>query len=59
MAENSACIGQYLIIEEPSGEATAYRDGEEMFRKDFGSYMEAKEWAQNESELEKAEAYDG
>jgi len=55
---NSTCIGQYLILEEPNGEATAYRDGEALFQKDFGSYEEAKEWATGEVELESAGAHD-
>ena len=39
------CVGNYMVIEEPSGEATVYNDDVVKFQKEFASYDEALAWA--------------
>jgi hypothetical protein len=51
-------IGPFLVIEEPSGEATVYKNSGGDWDKRFSNYDEAEEWAHCEAELREAEKHD-
>ena len=42
-------IGPFLVLEEPSGEATVYDDRRDNWQKEFPDYESACEWARDEA----------